>query len=113
MARIPLTRSIDNLCLIIRRPGGTVPDPLDDEELIPNLSFTISLVAQTNLKLLCFFLCHSYRTLRLIKPRSINLIVIQSIRKMRLFEFTYVAPTEPPKVNQAILSYRSSKNLSL
>ena len=59
---------IDNLCKVIRRPGGI--NPITN---VANLGLQVSLRVENNLKLASFFLKHKTRTGRVALPTEITL----------------------------------------
>ena len=61
-----------NLCKVTRRPGGL------NNQNNPNPGLTVSLKAENNLKLMCFYYRYRQRTSR---PLTINLATTDTIRK--------------------------------
>ena len=68
---------IENLCKVIRRPGGI--NPITN---IANLGIQVSLRAENNLKLASFFLKHKVRTIRVVISSGINLDIVQLLREI-------------------------------
>ena len=60
---------IDNLCKVIRRPGGI--NPITN---VSNLVIQVSVRSKNNLKLTSFFFKHKVRTGRLVVATDINFI---------------------------------------
>ncbi|KAI2499837.1 hypothetical protein MHU86_14654 [Fragilaria crotonensis] len=91
---------IENLCKVIRRPGGTIPGlkPGDAPVNVPGTP--ISLRAENHLKLLALYLRHQkQRISRVVNVANVTLKTIRTLRKLRDFEMTYKAPNNPPTIN--------------
>ena len=71
---------VTNLCKTLRRPGGLVPDPDDTTEMIQDPGVAITPRAETNLKLMVYYL--RYRT-RVSRPKKEHLITLESVRGMK------------------------------
>ena len=101
--RILTNDEIDNLCKVIRRPGGTVPNPnaamAGQLPTIPNPGIPVSLRAENNLTLAAFWLRHQVRVARDVEPADLTLANIRSVRELRDSEKAYKAPTEYPSLN--------------
>ena len=69
---------IENLCKVIRRPGGI--DPIAN---VANLGFQVSLRAENNLKLASVFLKHKTRTGRVALPTEITLESVGLLRELK------------------------------
>ena len=72
------------VCKALRRPGGPVANPdagnPSAPTQIPNLGNNISLRAETNLKLVGYFLRHRTRFSR---PQTAFLITLQRVRELK------------------------------
>jgi hypothetical protein len=90
---------VESLCKVIRRPGGTVPNPAGGAP-IANPGVQVNQRAEGHLKLLAFYLRHQDRVSRTINAPDLTLAVIRTVRELREFESTYKAPTgDPPSIN--------------
>ncbi|KAI2510102.1 hypothetical protein MHU86_4269 [Fragilaria crotonensis] len=91
---------ITNLGKLLRRPGGTVPGAAGaGGPAVPNPGIQVNARAETNLKLLAFYLRHKLRTSRSIAPAAVTLESIRSIRELRDFEATYKPSDDVPTIN--------------
>lgn len=95
--RLLTDAEISNLGQLLRRPGGTVPGA--DGPAIPNPGIQVNARAETNMKLLAFYLRHKVRTSRTIAPAAVTLENIRSIRELRDFEATYKPSDDVPSIN--------------
>ena len=95
---------IENLCNVIRRPGGTIPGPAPDAPPVNNPGSPVSLQAENHLKLLAFFLRYQVGVNKVTVPADITLETIREFRQLRDFESTYKTPDDPPTIN-AILDW--------
>jgi hypothetical protein len=91
---------IENLCKVIRRPGGTIPGPNPGAAPVNNPGTPVSLRAENHLKLLAFFLRHQVRVSRVTVPANITLDTIREFRQLRDVESTYKTPDDPPQSTQ-------------
>ena len=75
---------VENLCKVIRRPGGTIENPNADEDgqqdRIPSTGTQISQRAETNLKLSCYYLRHQTKISRKVDAGGIT---IENVRGFR------------------------------
>ena len=89
----------DSLCKLVRRPGGTIPNPnvavADAPARIPNPGLVVPMMAVTNLKLACYFACRQERTSRVLAPGNVTLANVRNLRALRLTELAYEDPTSP------------------
>ena len=69
---------IENLCKVIRRPGGI--NPITN---IANIELQVSLSSENNLKLASYFLKHRIRTGRVEVPTNITLDSINLLRELK------------------------------
>jgi hypothetical protein len=90
---------IENLCKVVRRPGGTVPGPNPGDAPVNNPGTPVNLRAENHLKLLAFFLRHQERVSRDTNVANVTLDTIRTVRELRDFESTYKAPDDPPSIN--------------
>jgi hypothetical protein len=90
---------IENLCKVIRRPGGTVPGPNSGDAPVNNPGTPVNLRAENHLKLLVFFLRHQERVSKETNVANVTLNTIRTVRELRDFESTYKAPDDPPSIN--------------
>ena len=72
---------IENLCKVIRRPGGI--DPITN---VANLGLQVSLRAKNNLKLARFFLKHKVKTRRVAVSTDTNLDKVHLLRELKEIE---------------------------
>ena len=92
---------IETLCKVVRRPGGTIPNPVGDEpQLVPDPGVPISLRAETNLKLAAYWVRHQGRISR--EPSAVNITLenVRKLRELRDLEKDYEAPDEMPKIDE-------------
>lgn len=87
---------IENLCRVIRKPGGTVN--LNGNN-VPDPGVSVSLRAENNLKLACFYLRHQDRIHRDSVTNNITLVTVRALRALREHESNYDNPSEPPTID--------------
>jgi hypothetical protein len=67
---------VENLCKVIRRPGGVIPNPnaaaAGQPATVANPGIAVSLRAENNLKLACYFLRYKQRASRTVAPADIT-----------------------------------------
>ena len=93
---------IESLCKVIRRPGGTIPQPagaVAGAAAIANPGVSVNQRAETHLKLLAFYLRHQARVSRVVQPADVTLDAIRTVRELREFESTYKKPEDLPSIN--------------
>ena len=90
---------IENLCKVVRRPGGTIPGANPGDPPVNNPGTPVPLRAENHLTFLVFFLRHQERVSRGAGAASISLDMIRSFRELRDFESTYKPPDDPPSIN--------------
>jgi hypothetical protein len=90
---------IENLCKVLRRPGGTIPAENPAHPPVPNPGTPINLRAENHLKLLAFYLRHKERVSRQVEVASITLDAVRSIRELREYESTYKTSDDTPTIN--------------
>ena len=88
---------VENLCKVIRRPGGTINDAAGNP--VPNPGIPVTLRAENNLKLAAYFLRHRKRVSRPVVAADITLVNVCTLRDLRNSEESYKAPSEVPSVN--------------
>jgi len=69
------------LCKVLRRPGGTICNPPT-----PHPSFTVSVCAEMNLKLMNYLLRYGVRSLRMITVPMITLDLVHAMKTHREWE---------------------------
>ena len=90
---------IETLCKVVRRPGGTIPNPVADEpQLVPDPGVPISMRAEGNLKLAAYWVRHQGRISREPMPVNVTLDSVRKLRDLRLMEKDYKAPEDTPKI---------------
>ena len=95
----------ESLWKLVRRPGGTIPNPnvvaVGVLSRIPNPGLVVPMRAVTNLKLACFFVRHQERTSRVLAPSTITLANVRNLRALRLKEMAHEDPTDVPIIKTA------------
>jgi hypothetical protein len=87
-------KDIDSLVKQLRRPGGMIDGPTivggaaqgAPRPLVANPGHSVSIRAETNLKLAVFYLCHQARISRIMSPASIALTVVRRLRSTKEYE---------------------------
>jgi hypothetical protein len=91
---------ISNLAKLLRRPGGVVPGQVNAAgNAVPNPGIQVNARAETNLKLVAFYLRHQVRIGRTVTPADVTLENIRSIRELRDYEGTWKASNDTPVIN--------------
>lgn len=90
---------VENLCKVVRRPGGTVPNPADAANPLPNNGHQVSLRAENNLKLACYYVRHRNRINRPTDAAGITLNNVRGLRHLRDTEINHEDPEEAPKID--------------
>ena len=99
--RILTDEEVENLCKNIRRPGGTIPNPNPAVQgNIPNPGIPVSLKAETNLKLMCYYIRHCDRISRTVYIPGINANSIRALRHLRDEEKQHKDPEELPTIGK-------------
>ena len=109
-------KEVENLCRVLRRPGGTIPNPqaavVGAPALIGNPGTQVSLRAENNMKFAVYFLKHRTRTSRATTAADITLDQVQGIRNLRQEEENHDDVEAPkldnrdwPKTMEAIIEY--------
>ena len=95
----------ENLCKVIRRPGGMVPNPLADNPRqpaqIPNNGAGVSLRAENNLKLAAYWLRYKEKTSRQVNHADVTLESVRSIRELKEWEDSHTDSDPPDKIINA------------
>jgi len=95
---------IENLCRIIRKPGGQIEIAGDgnDVEQVPNPGNAVPLRAENNLKLARYWLLHQQRTSNWpVQLNSITLENVRSLKPLRDTELAYKRPEDKaPRMNE-------------
>ena len=93
---------VENLCKVIRRPGGTMPNPnaaVDGQPAqIPNPGSAVSLRAENNLKLMCYFLRYKDRTSRGVVAGDVTLANVRALRDHKEWEENHT-DVDAPEIN--------------
>ena len=117
--RILTDSEVESLVKVIRRPGGTIADPAPGaapDAHIPNPGVAVSLRAENNLKLACYFLCHKHKTSRTVNANDITVANVRASRNFKEWEDTQDDPSAPeltarpdwPKAFEAIQEWLKS-----
>lgn len=87
---------VENLCKVVRRPGGAAQAAAAG----PNLGHQVSLRAENNLKLATYYLRHRDRINRATTAADITLPNIRALRELRQMETDYKKSDDDlPKVD--------------
>ena len=89
---------IETLCRLLRRPGGTVANPAQGPnapDRIPNPGMPVACLAETNLKLLRYYLRHLVRISRTARAEDITREKIRALSGLREWESNYSEPDAP------------------
>jgi len=90
---------VEGLCKVIRRPGGTVPNAAaGGGNPIPNPGIPVSMRAEDNLQLACYWLRYQKRTSRIPTAAQITLENIRSLRELKEWEEEH-KDVEKPEIN--------------
>jgi hypothetical protein len=94
---------VTNLCKVVGGPGGTIAgtDPAGGGVVVQvnNPGTSVSLHAEKNLKLACFYLKHHYGVSRVVLPVEITLVNVRALIGLRLSEEKYKDPKDKPKIS--------------
>ena len=94
--RILTDSKVESLVKVIRRPGGTIADPAPGaapDIHILNPGVTVSLRAEYNLKLTCYFLRHKHKTSCTVTTNDITLANVRALRDFKVWEDTRDDPS--------------------
>lgn len=92
-------KEVENLCKVVRRPGGTIADPANPGQLIPNPGHQVSMRAENNLKLACYYVRHQERVSRTPQAIGITLQNVRRLRNLRDVEESHSDPEDSPKID--------------
>ena len=87
---------VENLCKALKRPGGTIQVAGANQ---PDPGVQVSLRAETNMKLACYFLRHRVRISRVSHAADITIANTRSVREMKLTEENHENPSDPPTIS--------------
>ena len=94
---------VGNLCKVLRKPGGQIPNPDAGNAGAPAMIYdpgvSVSLRAENNLKLACYWLRHNVRVSRDATPAMITLVSIRSVQGLRDSETAHENPDVVPKID--------------
>eukprot|EP00978_Attheya_sp_CCMP212_P020485 scaffold58700_cov53-Attheya_sp.AAC.2 len=85
---------IGSLCKVVRHPGGAVPNSNTHVEGQP-ATYTargerISMIAESNLKLASYYLCHQERISRTVGYADVTLDSVRNLRDLKQYEKDHV-----------------------
>jgi hypothetical protein len=97
-------KDIDSLVKQLRHPGGMIAGPTivgGDEQgnpvpLVANPGHSVSIRADTNLKLAVFYLHHQARISIIVEPASVALTFVRSLRSTKKYEENFKVTAEQP-----------------
>ena len=90
---------VSNLCKALRKPGGTIQGP--NNALIPDPGVRVSLIAENNLKLACYYLRHLQRISRTVTINQVTLDRVRALKELKEAEEAHQDPNESPKVDMS------------
>jgi hypothetical protein len=101
-------KDIDSLVKQLWRPGGLIAGPVIVEgaaqgnlgPLVSNPGHSVSIGADTKLKLEVFYLRHQARISRIVAPESVALTVVRSLRSTKEYEENFKVTAEQPVINE-------------
>jgi hypothetical protein len=101
-------KDIDSLVKQLRRPGGMIARPMIIGEaaqgnpvlLVANPGHSVSIRAETNLKLAVFYLRHQAWTSIIVEPARVALTVVRSLRSTKEYEENFKVTAEQPVINE-------------
>jgi hypothetical protein len=101
-------KDIDRLVKQLRRPGGMIAGPTivigaaqgNPGPLVVNLGHSVSIRADTNLKLTVFYLRHQAHISRFVAPASVALTVGRRLRSTKEYEENSKVTAEQPIINE-------------
>jgi hypothetical protein len=78
---------VENLCKVVRQPGGTIPNPqagaARQPPTINDPGHAISLRAENNLKLMVYFLKYRQRTSRMVEAADLTMNNVRGLRNLK------------------------------
>ena len=84
---------VENLCKVVRHPGGVDAGRRADN------GHQVSLRAENNLKLACFYVRHQHRVSRVPQATGITLESVRALRQLKENEKAHEEPGEAPKID--------------
>jgi hypothetical protein len=101
-------KDIDSLVNQLRSPGGVIAGPRivggaaqgDPGPLVASPGHSISIRAETNLKLAVFYLHHQAHISIVVSPASIALTVVRHLRLTKAYEENFNVTAEQPIINE-------------
>lgn len=91
--------NVERLCKVTRRPGGTIPNPAaGGGGVVPNPGIPVSMLAEKNLKQLCYYLRYQDRVSRTSVAGTIDLDDVRAYEAYQKWEKNHVN-VEAPKIN--------------
>ena len=88
---------VENLCKVLRRPGGTIPNPAGGNPL-PHPGHPVSQRAEDNLQLACYFVRFRQRTSRIALADMITVENVRALRELKAWEKDHT-DVEKPEIN--------------
>ena len=85
---------VTHLCKVVQRPGGMIA-AVGNAPALPDHGETVSLRAENNIKLACFWLRHCIRVGRTMTVADVTLANVRLIRESRDNEEEYEVATKP------------------
>ena len=101
--RILSDSEVENLCKNTRRPGGIINNPnrgRNNPATIPNPGVPVSLKAENNLKLMCYYIRHQDRVSRTVRIQDIDSEAIRNLRHLREEEDKHEDPGDLPTIGR-------------
>jgi hypothetical protein len=89
---------VENLCKVIRRPGGTINNPnaaAGQPAVIPNPGIPVTLRAENNLKLGCYLSQYNAKVSREVTPATLTLVSVRGVRSLKEWEGNQDDPSPP------------------
>jgi hypothetical protein len=101
-------KDIDSLVKQPRRPGGMITGPMivggatqgNPGPLVANTGHSVSIRAETNLKLAVFYLRHQSWISRIVAPTSVVLTVVRRLRSTKDYKENFKVTAEQPVINE-------------
>jgi hypothetical protein len=101
-------KDIDSLVKQLRRQGGMVSGPTiiggdvqgNPRPMVANHGHSVSIRADTNLKLAVFYLRHQTRISRIVAPASVALTVVRSLRSTKEYKENFKFTSEQPVIKE-------------
>jgi hypothetical protein len=101
-------KDIDSLVKQLRRPGGMISGTTivggaaqgNPGPLVANPGHSVSIRADTNLKLAVFYLSHQARISRIVALTSVSLKIVRLLRSTKEYEETFKVTAEQPVINE-------------